>query len=209
MVAGVDAPLETEGDEPYYLQLAQDTLESDSGTDTGDQAEEHFDFTAWIAGLGGFTPPSTASAVTSSSSEEYSSATASTTRPVLEILPTPESSAHSSSEESEDSEIYIRRSLPIQPPQGELQEGDSGSYLGEANTGEHSSETSGRWSGIAFEGNTVASTVSYMSEVEVMMLGHGTPQVEGYLLEIPVRELDDPPDGNVEEAASLGDNEIE
>lgn len=124
MATGVDAPLETEGDEPYYLQLAQDTLETDSGTVTEDQAEEHFDFTTWIADLRGFAPPSTDSEVTLSSSEEYSSATASTTRPVLEILPTPESSARSSSEESGDSEIYIRRSLPLQPPQGELQERD-------------------------------------------------------------------------------------
>jgi hypothetical protein len=41
------------------------------------------------------------------------------------------------------------------------------------------------------------------------MLRYGIPQVEEYLLEIPVRELDDPPDGREEEAALLGDSENE
>mmetsp|Transcript_14002 Transcript_14002/g.20040 ORF Transcript_14002/g.20040 Transcript_14002/m.20040 type:complete len:81 (+) Transcript_14002:300-542(+) len=72
------------------------------------------------------------------------------------------------------------------------------------------SDTSDHWGGIEFEGNTVASTASYMSEVEVTLLRHGIPQVEEFLLEIPVRELDDPPDdGNVEEATSMSDSEIE
>ena len=54
-----------------------------------------------------------------------------------------------------------------------------------------------------FEGDTVASTASYMLEVEVTRMGQRAPQVDGYLVEIPVRELDDPPDGSDDEAASL------
>ena len=39
-------------------------------------------------------------------------------------------------------------------------------------------------------------------------MGQGVPKIEGFLVEIPVRELDDPPDGSVKGAASLGESEI-
>ena len=45
-----------------------------------------------------------------------------------------------------------------------------------------------------FEGNTVASTASYMTEVAVVMMGSEEPRVIGFVVEIPLRELDDTPD---------------
>ena len=51
---------------------------------------------------------------------------------------------------------------------------------------------------------------SCLSELDVTMLvEYDVPQVEGCVLVIPVWELDDPPDGLVEDAASLGDSENE
>ena len=55
----------------------------------------------------------------------------------------------------------------------------------------------------AYDGETVASTSSYLSEVEVAVgLEHRTPQVVGFELDIPERELDDPPDRNLDAATS-------
>jgi len=46
-----------------------------------------------------------------------------------------------------------------------------------------------------YEGDTTASTTSYLSEVLLFgRIDYGIPQVEGFELEIPERELDDPPD---------------
>ena len=51
---------------------------------------------------------------------------------------------------------------------------------------------------------------SCLSELDVTMLvEYDVPQVEGCVLVISVWELDDPPDGLVEDAASLGDSENE
>ena len=113
----------------------------------------------------------------------------------LLIQSSPEASVASPSESYAGSEYY--------------NQDHSGGYYGDANEGGMPSDTSDRWGGIEFEGNTVASMASYLSEVEVQMVGQSIPQVDGYLVEIPVRELVDPPDWEVEEAASLGDREIE
>mmetsp|Transcript_21403 Transcript_21403/g.30644 ORF Transcript_21403/g.30644 Transcript_21403/m.30644 type:complete len:197 (-) Transcript_21403:267-857(-) len=73
----------------------------------------------------------------------------------------------------------------------------SGGYYADAYEGNMTSAANGNRNSIDFEGDTAASTASYMSEVEVIRMGQGVPQVEGFLVEIPVRELDDPPDGSV------------
>ena len=66
-------------------------------------------------------------------------------------------------------------------------------------------EADGQW-----EGNTEASTRSFLSQVDVYRLDTNEFQLEGHVIEIPIRELDDPPDNRAEEAASLGrDSEIE
>lgn len=58
---------------------------------------------------------------------------------------------------------------------------------------------------ISFEGDTEASTVSYLSTVTV----HRAIQEGGYIVEIPARELDDPPDRLEVAAASHSNDEIE
>ena len=59
-------------------------------------------------------------------------------------------------------------------------------------------------------GETIASTSSYLSELDVVnLMAYGTPRVEGFELEIPRRELDDPPDWFDQEAASQGESENE
>ena len=45
-----------------------------------------------------------------------------------------------------------------------------------------------------FEGDTVASTASYLTAIEVVRMANREPQTEGFVVEIPMRELDDPPD---------------
>ena len=61
-----------------------------------------------------------------------------------------------------------------------------------------------------YDGDTAASTSSYLSEVEVAVgLGNSIPQVVGFELVIPERELDDPPDRNLNAAASLYPSETE
>jgi hypothetical protein len=63
------------------------------------------------------------------------------------------------------------------------------------------------------DGDTAASSGSYMSRVEVQRVDDGGRpilQLEGHILEIPIRELDDPPDTEGMDAASLDyDSEIE
>jgi len=62
----------------------------------------------------------------------------------------------------------------------------------------------GQW-----EGDTEASSRSFLSQVELYRIESNELQLEGHVMEIPFRELDDPPDGRME-AASLGqDSEIE
>ena len=56
-----------------------------------------------------------------------------------------------------------------------------------------------------YEGDTVASTVSYISSVLVQRVTSGMSglQVEGTVVNIPFQEQDDPPDDNAWDAASL------
>ena len=74
----------------------------------------------------------------------------------------------------------------------------SGGYYGEVYEGGMSFDTSDRQGGIDFEGATVASTSSYMSEVEVLRVDQWPPQGAGYVMETPTRELDDASDGVVD-----------
>ena len=57
-------------------------------------------------------------------------------------------------------------------------------------------------------GDTVASTSSYLSEIEVYGLGNQDNMEVAVNSEIPLRELDDPPDDRDREAA-LPDGETE
>lgn len=57
------------------------------------------------------------------------------------------------------------------------------------------------WDWIDFEGVTVASTASYMSEVEVSRVYRWPLQISGQVVEIPIRELDDPSDDGGDEAS--------
>ena len=61
--------------------------------------------------------------------------------------------------------------------------------------------------GNEFEGATVASTASCMSEVVVWQIEQGPVPAGGFEADIPIRELDDPPDAVGDGAASLGDRE--
>ena len=56
-----------------------------------------------------------------------------------------------------------------------------------------------------FEGDTVASTATYLSSVSVQSIrgGVGGLQLEDFIVDIPFREQDDPPDELLREAASL------
>jgi len=368
---GAETPLDILRHEQYYIPLAQGTPGSEVDTVVEESVDTLTDFREWIAGLRGFTPPSTASEATSSSSSDCSSTTTSSTIPILDILPTPEPSTSSTSNNRDKLEGYIYRSLTLQPPSEEQQAEDNleasmpslvagngddgtlsdgtsieelllegatirsspfaekarmlegresddgqmvvvegaedglpqwiygmaqgmtmspaeyvlmdahftelnaavrayyergdpqylaqsegefydreyaydqstlgevqaeltgesvpsspadsiasstdsyiagyeyytqdplGSYYGEANEGNIILAANDRRTSISLEGDTVASTASYMSEVEVTRMGQRAPQVDGYLVEIPVRELDDPPDGSDDEAASL------
>ena len=63
---------------------------------------------------------------------------------------------------------------------------------------------------LRFDGDTTDTTTSCLSALNVTRLvAYDVPQVEGCLLVIPIRELDDPPDGLSEDAASLGARENE
>ena len=61
--------------------------------------------------------------------------------------------------------------------------------------------------GVDFEGSTVASTTSLMSEVEVFRRDGTIIQSAVMPEEIPIRELDDPPDAAVGRSASMGDED--
>lgn len=61
----------------------------------------------------------------------------------------------------------------------------------------------------AFEGDTNASTSSYLSEVVVSRVPVNYAQLVGVEIVIPVRALDDPPDRNEDAAASLRSSETE
>ena len=66
------------------------------------------------------------------------------------------------------------------------------------------------WNNPDHDGDTADSTTSYLSEVELAVgLENGIPQVVGFELVIPERELDDPPDRNMDAAASLYPSETE
>ena len=64
------------------------------------------------------------------------------------------------------------------------------------------------WSGQLGD-DTEASTSSYLSELEIHSVqSHSVRLREDYVVEIPIRELDDPPDGGDRDAASHdGENE--
>jgi hypothetical protein len=49
------------------------------------------------------------------------------------------------------------------------------------------------------EGDTVTSTASYLLEVMVQRVNQEPSQVVGFVVEIPDRELDDPPDEEKQE----------
>lgn len=65
--AATGEPTAFEDSPAYYLQLAQDTPDSPEVTDILSEAEDIFAFQEWIAGLQGFTPPSTNTEVESAS----------------------------------------------------------------------------------------------------------------------------------------------
>lgn len=85
----------------------------------------------------------------------------------------------------------------------ELVDNDEGLYY----NGEEQLESSELWAGVEFEGSTVASTTSSMSEVEASQVDRGIIQLAVMLEEIPIGELDDPPDGAVGRSASMGDED--
>ena len=62
-----------------------------------------------------------------------------------------------------------------------------------------------------FEGDTVASTISSLTGIQVWRLsGFSANQMEGFIIAIPFQEQDDPPDLGDGGAASLeSDNELE
>ena len=79
-----------------------------------------------------------------------------------------------------------------------------------ADSGSGATLDMGEWGdGIEFEGATVASTARYMSDVVVWQIEQGPVRLRNSGADIPIRELDDPPDAVGDGAASLGDRENE
>ena len=124
----------------------------------------------------------------------------------------------SSSLSTDVSEEVQREDSGIEYPPGDDQEaifesGDEYTYTSMDNSyhsyGEEAQEMQTA-ADMQWEGETVASTTSFVSRVEVYMNEEDSEHLVGYRSEIPIRELDDPPDEVGWEAASLSsDNEIE